>query len=486
MTSPRLSYEEVRPASGYNDGEFSPLLPPQQAVLDRDDADLEIQSRREELERGLLRKVDKRMSILIVIYILNYIDRNNASAARIHGFEEDLGLHGSQFASILSILYVGYIIMQIPSNIFMNLMGKPSIYLPCCMTLWGLFSISTGFATNFYQALLSRFLLGFVEAAFFPGALFLLSKWYKRNELSQRTAMLSIGSLISNATGSLIASAILGSTEGLLGYAAWRWLFFIEGGLTALMAIAAVYILPDFPETSSWLDPNERALAIKRMTEDTGPLDRRGHYASNWASGFSLAISDWKVWWLSLTLTCFVVSLSFNAYFPTLIQSIGYNSVVTLLLCVPPWLFAAVVAVFLSRHSDHVEERCSHITLAMGTGIVGFFLAMSKNVGWRYVSFFLMAQSYSGFICFLAWANGSVSQPPAKGAVAIALINTVASTGNIFGSYAWPPGWGPDYTTSFAICAVTTFLGIAMCWYFRGQLALLNAKEVEGRYRYML
>lgn len=37
------------------------------------------------------------------------------SAARLRGFEEDLGLKGSQFASILSILYVGYIIMQIPS-----------------------------------------------------------------------------------------------------------------------------------------------------------------------------------------------------------------------------------------------------------------------------------------------------------------------------------------------------------------------------------
>jgi MFS family permease len=41
-------------------------------------------------------------------------------------------------------------------------------------------------------ALLTRFFLGFVEAAFFPGALFLISKWYKRSEIGQRTALLTV------------------------------------------------------------------------------------------------------------------------------------------------------------------------------------------------------------------------------------------------------------------------------------------------------
>lgn len=48
-----------------------------------------------------------RLSLPFVqIYVLNYIDRNNASAARLKGFEKDLGLQGQQFATVLSILYV--------------------------------------------------------------------------------------------------------------------------------------------------------------------------------------------------------------------------------------------------------------------------------------------------------------------------------------------------------------------------------------------
>ena len=75
---------------------------------------------------------------------------------------------------------------------------------------------------SFTGALLTRFFLGFVEAAFFPGALFLLSKWYTREELGLRIAILYCGNIISNAFGSLLASGVLNGMNGKLGRAAWR------------------------------------------------------------------------------------------------------------------------------------------------------------------------------------------------------------------------------------------------------------------------
>ncbi|KAK0468250.1 MFS general substrate transporter [Desarmillaria tabescens] len=453
-------------------------------------------STREVLERNLLRKVDRRMSILVLIYILNFIDRNNASAARLRGFEEDLNLHGTQFASILSVLYIGYIIMQIPSNMFLDYVGKPSLYLPICMIIWGGISVMTGFTTkhvpHFFGAVCTRFFLGFVEAAFFPGALFLISKWYKRTELSQRTALLACGSLVSNAFGSLIASAILDSMEGRLGYAAWRWLFFIEGSLTVVVAICAIFILPDFPETSfGWLTPAEQALAQRRMQEDHGSVEDEKEPIS----GLQLALTDGKVWWLAIALIFFNVSLSFNAYFPTLMSTLGYSTMITLLLCVPPWVFATVVAVGVSRHSDHTAERFWHLSGSFLVGILGFLLAMSTmNVGARYISLFFQAQSYAGFICFLAWASGSVARPPAKRAVALALINTVGSLGNVVGSYVWPKPWEPTYSKSFTLCILASATGLTMCWLFKQHLVALNAHEEkreveigsERGYRYLL
>lgn len=116
------------------------------------------------------------------------------------------------------------------------------------------------------------------------------------------------------------------------------------------IAVCAIFILPDFPATTRWLTPEERALALRRMEEDVGVGDQNETEQSGWrGSGLWLAVSDWRVWWLALALTAQVVALSFNAYFPTLSATMGFNRTVTLLLCAPPFVFAAIVTFLLSR-----------------------------------------------------------------------------------------------------------------------------------------
>ncbi|KAI0268180.1 MFS general substrate transporter [Gloeopeniophorella convolvens] len=412
-----------------------------------------------QLERKLLRKLDMRMSILILIYILNYTRR---SAARLKGFEADLHLKGQQFNTLLSILYVGYILMQIPSNMFLNYIGKPSLYLPICMMIWGMISCLTGATNNFTGALLTRFFLGFVEAAFFPGSLFLLSKWYKRSELGLRTALLGM--------------------QGKLGHSAWRWLFYIEGALTIFVAVIAIFILPDFPRNSHrFLSPEEMRLTEVRMREDVGvgDGDETEHKDSRFPGLFE-ALGDWRVYWLALALTSMVVSLSFNAFFPTLTATLGYSSTITLLLCAPPWIFATLVAFAVSRHSDKVGERCFHIVVPLAIGLVGFIIAAATmKLAARYVALFLMAQSYAGFICFLAWTSNTFARPPSKRAVALAFVNAFSQLGNVAGSYVWQKFWGPTYLNSYAICISTNGLCIVMCLIFRRVLARQNQKLEE-------
>lgn len=137
--------------------------------------------------------------------------------------EADLGLTDSQYETSVSILFVGYILMQIPSNLFLNKVGKPALYLPGVMVIWGIISTATAAAQGFGGLVAIRFCLGFVEAAYFPGCLYFLSCWYTRKELAFRSAILYSGSLISGAFAGLIAAGITSGMDQKLGLPAWRW-----------------------------------------------------------------------------------------------------------------------------------------------------------------------------------------------------------------------------------------------------------------------
>ncbi|KAG0697635.1 major facilitator superfamily domain-containing protein [Suillus ampliporus] len=433
---------------------------------------------RDDLERRLLRKLDLRMSVLVVIYTLNFIDRSNVNNARLQGFEKDLRLHGQQYATALSIPYVGYIIMQVPGNMFLHWLERPSIFIPSCMAVWGMISVLTG-------VLLVRFFLGIVEAPFFPGVLFLISRWYKRDELAMRTSLVTCGSILSFGFGSLIASGILSSMQGKLGQAAWRWLFYIEGGITIFVAICAIFILPDFPHNTRWLTSEERALAISRLAEDGySKADELGKQTIT--QGLRDAVSDWKVWWLSAALIFQYTMQSFGNYFPTLSKTMGYGTTVTLLLCVPPWVFAGIVAFAMSRHSDKKQRRYRYVAASNAVGAVGFIMSMcTMNTAVRYISLFLMAQIIAGYMVLWGWISSTFDREPAKRVVAIALINGLGQLGSIAGSYLWPSNWGPTYHYSYAIClagiVVSTAMFGVMHLYLKHQNELIERNERDAK-----
>jgi predicted MFS family arabinose efflux permease len=83
------------------------------------------------------------------------------------------------------------------------------------------------------------------------------------------------------------------------------------------------------------------------------------------------------------------------------------------------------------------------------------------------------------FIVFYSWISSSFPRPPAKRAVAIAMINAFSQLGNVAGSYVWNLKEN-GYRKSYGI--VTSMFGITIvgCFVFRMILATLNKKlEVE-------
>lgn len=376
-------------------------------------------------------------------------------------------------------MYVGYILMQVPSNIIINRISRPSLYISVVMLLWGMISTLSGNTHNFAGMVAVRFFIGFVEAAFLPGALLILSKWYTRRELTLRNAILFCGNLISNAFSSLVGAAVLSNMDGVLGHEAWRWLYWIEGAATMAIAISAAFILPDLPHNTRGFTDDERAVAVLRMTEDVGEADADSAEQGP-LDGLYMAVKDVKIYVMMLTFTAYVVGLSFNAFFPSLTATLGFGYIPTLLMSAPPWAFSCIVSIINAWHADRTQERFWHIVGPILGGIVGFVISMcTLNTAARYVALFLQASAYAGFITFYSWISSSFPRPPAKRAVAIAMINAFSQLGNIAGSYVWnmsDNGYRKSYGVVTAMFAVT----ILGCFIFAMILRNLNKKIEEG------
>lgn len=138
------------------------------------------------LEKKLVWKIDVRiLPIIIIMFVFNIIDRNGLTNARLGTLEKDTHLDNHEYNTVLMILYVGYLLAQVPSNAILPY-TRPSLYLPACMAVWGCVSAATGAAKDFGGLLACRMVVGFLEAPFLPGAVFLLSCWYSRKELPAR------------------------------------------------------------------------------------------------------------------------------------------------------------------------------------------------------------------------------------------------------------------------------------------------------------
>ena len=88
--------------------------------------------------------------------------------AKIAGIEKDLGLQGVQYNVALTIFYVAYIIIEIPSNLALKHFG--SIWLAFLIICFGSVTIGTAFVHNFGQLIATRILLGIAEGGTLVGA----------------------------------------------------------------------------------------------------------------------------------------------------------------------------------------------------------------------------------------------------------------------------------------------------------------------------
>lgn len=429
------------------------------------------------IEKKLRRKIDTLiMPLVITVYLMNYIDRNNYAAARLQGLEKDLGLKGDQYQLGLSILFVGYVLMQVPSNLLLNFSGRPSWYIGFFVCAWGLVSLLTSQVKTAGDIIACRFILGLVEAPFFAGVLFYLSKWYTKGELNLRMSIFYSGSLLSGAFGNLIAAGILHGLAGKRGLSAWQWLYIVEGSVTILIGITIVFVLPDFPHTWKALSDEMKHVANRRMAIDAADADVDAAGGMSQITGMKLAFTDPKTYILAIMYHGTTGAAGFQNFFPSLTKALyPHNNTVALLLVAPPYIFMVIWSLCHSVASDKVGNRFWFFVYPIPIVFVGCFVFMfAEGFGPRYFSLFCLIFIFATNGTIYAWIANAIPRPPAKRAAALAFVNSVGNAASIWTPFTY--GTAHHYREAMCINIGLTALAGIMAIILRFILTKENKK----------
>ena len=383
-----------------------------------------------ELERSAMRRIGWRLvPFLILAYFISFLDRVNVGFAAIQ-MNKDIGLTATVFGWGAGVFFLGYFLLEIPSNLALERFGA-KIWIARIMATWGIISAVMAFVQGPWSFVGLRFLLGLAEAGFFPGVILYLTYWFPAEYRARIVGVFMISIPISSFLGSPISGALLGlSGWGLRG---WQWLFILEGLPAVLMAIAVLYFLPDRPSKAAWLPAAECDWLEQRLQAESARNALRSHAAQAPLWG---ALREPKLLlFAAIYFGSTASSYGLTFWTPQIVKSYGLSNFATGLLNSVPYGFASVAMILWGRHSDQMRERRWHLAIPFLTLAVGLAAGTVLSGLAPLICALTVAAAGVYMLKGPFWALATEQLPSTTAAPSIAAINAIGNLGGFLGPF---------------------------------------------------
>src|SRR5712671_5916117 len=364
------------------------------------------------------------LPFLFLLYVVSYLDRINVGFAALQ-MNAALGFSSVTYSLGAGIFFLGYTLLEIPSNLILARVGA-RLWIARIMITWGLVSAAMMFVRSAPAFYVLRFLLGAAEAGFFPGIIYCLTKWFPRRERAHAIAGFMTAVVIAGVIGGPISGLLL-SLDGVGGLAGWQWLFVVEGLPAVVLGVLVLRALPEKPSDARWLTPAEQQALTARLEEEAT--------AASTVHSIRGALTSGRVWLLAAVYFTIPVALyAMGFWMPQIVRGAsGGSDFSTGLLSAIPYAVAAVGMVVIGRNSDRTGERRWHIALtAIGGGAAFAFAGVVHGV---VPSIALLSLAMLGLASMLGpfWALATSFLGGMGAAAGIALVNSVGNIGGFVG-----------------------------------------------------
>lgn len=375
------------------------------------------------VEQTVGRVMRRLLPFLLLMYVLAFLDRTNVGFAQ-HALQRDAGLSDAAFAFGAGVFFVGYALLEVPSNLIMHRVGA-RIWMCRIMVTWGLVSAGMAFtnsATTFYVL---RFLLGVAEAGFFPGIIYYLTSWFPQSARARAIGVFYFGAPLAFIFGAPLSGLLL-DLHGALGLAGWRWMFIVEGGLASLVGVWALRYLDDAPADAQWLDIPARRVLVDAIEQDAKVALRHGPRSVT-AAMTNARVLAYAVIYALIQMSVYGVIFFLPQQVGALLgRRVGFE--VGLVTAVP-WLCALGAAWWIPRLAERSNGHRKWAIVMLVCAAAG--IALSGVAPAPLVALAGLCAAASGFIAAqpLFWTFPARDLTGAAAAGGIALINSLGSLG---------------------------------------------------------
>lgn len=309
---------------------------------------------------GFLKKLqsENRYVVFFFLYIgfcISYIDRSAIGLA-LPSVSKDFNLAPTEMGVVISAFFIGYSIMQIPGGWLSDHFGSKTVIL-VALTLWSIFTFTTGHASTLAGLLFLRFVFGLCEGPYAGSCYRAIAEYFPR----ELRPAFTTGILSSNYIGSALAPVVI---VPLILWFGWRGMFQILGvvGLVYVF-FYALFVKQTKPQEETKADKNKKNKYFLHLLK------------------FSLI---WKLILCAFCISC--INKGLDAWMPTyLIAERGINlkavGYLTPIPFIASFLSTAVCGWVMNKYFDKKENWMIVICAAL-TAIFLYFMYNAETIMW--------------------------------------------------------------------------------------------------------
>ncbi|KAJ5382058.1 uncharacterized protein N7496_004486 [Penicillium cataractarum] len=306
------------------------------------------------------------LPLLLVGFATYQLDRTNLSSALTGGLADDLSISQNTINLGNQLMFLGVIALEIPSNVVLYKIG-PRWWIGGQVLVFGIIAALQIFIRNESEFLLTRAILGLAEAGYIPGAMFTLSTWYTKAEITKRIAIFFFGMFGGTAISPLLGAGIL-KLDGHGGLLGWQWIFLdaVEGVWSVAISLLLLIFLPQ--RASYELVSQHKCMATNGWSIKDG--NRRLPLAEVWR-----IITCIRKWPHFLATACVFATWSpLTTYTPSIIMSLGFSRVKANALAAVASILTLPVVLFFAWFSDKTKRRGMTVMIAISAYLVAIVI----------------------------------------------------------------------------------------------------------------